>query len=479
MTTIRGRMLVSLLAGVALVLVASGGTVYFVARITLRSQLRRNVVDRARTFAALVGEDEEGLALDYEGSLAPESLGVWLRVTDDAGEIVAASPAWPLTQAPRDAPEDEPASTSVRLSTGAPAIWAGVRTTARRDDPDEEPDTPPLTGPEREVLVEVLASTSSAARAEGAVLLALASGALLACLGVSISVRRIVRQGLLPVSDLAHDVDALDASRPDESLPPRERPEELAPIAGAIESLLERLHAAMERERRFTDAAAHELRTPIAELALLADVADRYPDTDRVRACVRDARAIARELETLLDALLAAARGVDALDSGPSERVPVLAEARAVLDSLAQRCAERSLRARLEGDESASWTGPRGAVRAIVRNLIDNAVEHSAPGGDVIVRVSDTNAGANLTVENPPAALAPEDVPRIFEPFWRSERSRSDRRHRGLGLAVVASLAKGLGLTHSASLLNDGHLRVTIAPRAEHPARTTGSSTPG
>ncbi len=471
MTSLRRALLASILGGLVVVLALSGLVVFTAARSSLRAQHDHALVARARTFAALVLEEAPdplephepgGLAFDYVGPLGEGDLGVLLRITADDGEIIAQSPEWPAAaRGPRTRPTpgSEPALAGVEIGPGAAGRSVAVAAFALRD-PDE---VAALGGPAvsgRAILVEVIGRDAPLRRAESAVLAALVLGGLLAAAGTTAAVWFGVRRGLAPVGRLS---SALDGLGPRQLVLPSSVepcPEELRPITSAVHRLLARLRETIERERRFTDAAAHELRTPIAELRTIADVADRWPEPERLRACAAEARSIAGEMETLLENLLAVARGGQISERQAREPVALLPLARAV--ARARSDGAHGVSWAFEGDEHARWNAPKSAVLAIVRNLIDNAAEYTPRGGSVRVAAAKNGAGTKFEVENGPVSLAAADAARLFEPFWRADESRTDRRHRGLGLSIVASLGDGLGLRHNAVITPERRLRITL-----------------
>ncbi len=460
MKSLRRALFAYILGGLLLVLLLTGVAVYVVARSNLRAQLDEALVARARTFAALVVEEDGGLEFDYDGSIREEDAGVLVRVTTADGNPVAQSPGWPAElQRPDPMGPAAPTLRSLRLRTGEAARAVAIAVGAMLD-----PDDPRAPGERsgQTIVVEVIGRTGSVRAAESAVLGALVAGSLLAAAGTAAAVWIGIRRGLGPVRRLGSELDRIDARDPALPATADTYPEELQPIIAALDELLDRLRAAMQRERRFTDAAAHELRTPIAELRTIADVAARWPDGERLRHCVIETGSIAEEMEALLETLLAAARGGTAYAAHPAESVALLPLARAVAARELDGLHRRSVSCGFQGDENASWIGPRGAILAIVRNVVQNAAEYTADGGAVRISAMTSGTSTVFEAENGPVSLRPADVDRMFEPFWRAEESRSDRTHRGLGLSIVASLCDSLNLRRQVALTPDRALRVRL-----------------
>lgn len=474
MSSLRRALLVWILGGLVVVLLAAGGAVYLVARARFRAQHDESLVARAGTFASLAVveapdpldlDDDGGLAFDYHGPLSELDLGVLFRVTDEEGQVLAQSPDWPPDLAPPDEvpdPEEAPSLAHIDLPSGEPARIVSFTSRARFEPPDAD-DLALLPLSEEVVYVEVIGRLEPAQRAESALLAALLAGGALAALGAAATVTLGVRRALRPVRRLRAALACLDprALSPLGDAPTY--PEELRPMVLALDDLLSRAREALDRESRFTDAAAHELRTPIAELRTLAEVAERWPEPDRLRRLPAEAGAIAGELGGLLESLLAITRSADAMDQAAMEPVPLLPLARSICGASTADGAARMVAWEFSGDDSACWTGPRAAVNAILRNLIANAAEYTPDGGSVRITARATgSSAAAFVVENGPVSLRPEESGLIFEPFWRADPSRTDRRRRGMGLAIVSSLCHVLGLTVSAEVTQDGRLRVAI-----------------
>ena len=216
-------------------------------------------------------------------------------------------------------------------------------------------------------------------------------------------------------------------------------PEELAPVATAVDALIERLRGALEAERGFAANSAHELRTPIAAalaqsqrlLAELPDDATR----ERARAIAASLRRLARLSEKLLQ--LAKAEGGGLLAERPAPLAPVLA---LVVDEIARQadCADLLDVAVAPDGGPISDLDP-DAFAVLARNLIENAVKHGAPDTSVVVRL-DADA---LVVDDRGAVLPPDRLALLTRPFERGP-TRADGS--GLGLAIVAAICRGAGL---------------------------------
>ncbi|TBW33786.1 HAMP domain-containing protein [Siculibacillus lacustris] len=216
-------------------------------------------------------------------------------------------------------------------------------------------------------------------------------------------------------------------------------PDEIAPIAGAVDALLDRLRGALEAERSFTANSAHELRTPIAAALAQAQrlIAEMTDETGRERA--RAVAASLRRLSGLSEKLLqlAKAEGGGLIAEKAAPLGPVLA---LVVEEIDRRfdVAER-LDVAIPPDGGGPSDLDPDAFAVLARNLIENALKHGARDGKVAVRLGDHR----FEVENDGPAVAPDRLERLTRRF---ERGPTTAEGSGLGLAIVAAVCRGAGL---------------------------------
>ena len=144
--------------------------------------------------------------------------------------------------------------------------------------------------------------------------------------GVALLVPAVVRRGLRPLNAIAEHASRLQADSLLTPFPSQNLPRELMPITSRLNTLLERLSAAFERESRFTRSAAHELRTPIAEIRAAAEVALRWPEPEQSQRALADVVSVSVRVEALVESLLKMARharGRSASDRRPSQLPPL------------------------------------------------------------------------------------------------------------------------------------------------------------
>jgi len=286
----------------------------------------------------------------------------------------------------------------------------------------------------------------------------------------AIAIRRVVRSGLAPVNLIAEQAAAIEAHSLGKRFPADAMPAELHPICKRLNDLLARLEASFDRERRFNANVAHELRTPIAELRTLAEVNLQWPeDAAATRQAFQEALQIALQMETLVTSLLAIVR----CESGkqPLNREPVALAGliETIWQPLAVRAAAKQFAVRVDLDRACQLHTDRAMLQSIVTNLLANAVAHTPPRGTVHIRLQQTVGEFTFTVANTTDNLTAQDIPHLFERFWRKDPARSDSQHSGLGLAVAQTFAQALGLRLGAQLIAADTLTLELAgPSLSH-----------
>lgn len=252
-----------------------------------------------------------------------------------------------------------------------------------------------------------------------------------------------LRAGLKPLRRLTHSLSAsptpLIPAMTDDRVPI-----ELAPFTQAIDQLVARLQTSLERERRFTADAAHELRNPLAALRLELDLAAQSADdAGRTLHLQRSQEALDR-MQRLVTQLLMLAR-VENLteldDAGPLHLAGIAEQA---LRDASEQASARSIALSLDREGDDRVRGSRGLLAILVQNLLDNALRHAPAQGHVNVRVAGQADRVSLEVHDDGAGFSATDPTRPGERFHRPEGSLGEGSGLGLSIAhAIAGLHRG------------------------------------
>jgi len=237
--------------------------------------------------------------------------------------------------------------------------------------------------------------------------------------------------------------------------------DELKDLADTIDELLGRLDTALDGHKRFVANAAHELRTPLTvEHALLEEpLIDPDATLESFQANFERLLAISDQRGRLLESLLTLSSSEHARDRGEPVDLAGLTE-----QALRARGSALDLhRLKVEATITpARIFGDPALIERLVANLCDNAIHYNVPGGRVEVGTRLADGQAVFSVANTGAAVPPEQVDRLFEPFQRLHRVADDGHH-GLGLSIVRAIAVAHGATLTAHPRPEGGLAVEVA----------------
>jgi signal transduction histidine kinase len=238
--------------------------------------------------------------------------------------------------------------------------------------------------------------------------------------------------------------------------------DELRELGDTLDGLFARLEASFDAQRRFAANASHELRTPLTRERTLLQVtlADPAATTGTWEAAGRELLASNAEQEHLIEAMLTLASS----EAGTGEREPLdlaaitsaaVAAARPAIDRLGLHAQTAIQPAALDGDPFL--------IQQLAANLIDNAVRHNIPGGDIQICTTASDAGAVLSVTNSGQVIPAAEVDRLFQPFQRlgSRPARRDGGH-GLGLSIVKAIATAHAATITARPRPGGGLTIDV-----------------
>jgi two-component system OmpR family sensor kinase len=272
------------------------------------------------------------------------------------------------------------------------------------------------------------------------------SGALLSA-GAFVVSLGIANEGLRPLREFASGIARIDDRSLSSRLDMARAPSEVMSVGQRLNELLDRVEAALERERAFSADIAHELRTPLAGIRSALDVALRRPREMALdREALEDVRGAASRLQTLVDRLMWLVRldaGAVEVERQATELAPLVRETWLPLEADA---AAREL--------SVEWSVPEGLevhsdpvlAGIILRNVLENAVAYTDEKGRIAVRAVPRGDQVAFEVSNTGSLLSQEQVPHLLRRFTRGDTARSVVGSRcGLGLPLVEKIAGVLG----------------------------------
>ncbi len=268
-----------------------------------------------------------------------------------------------------------------------------------------------------------------------------------------------VARGLSPLVKLTSEV----ARREPDNLVPLDveaAPREVVPLIERLNRLFVRIDASLQKERRFTADAAHELRTPVAAIKAQAQVAlAASSEAERTHALDNAIRGCDRAAH-LIDQLLTLAR-IDTLGDEVAEPCQLRAIAVEVIAAIAPTALAQDVRLELtEGDEAVVRGNPV-LLRILLRNLIDNAVRHTPPGTSVRIDVTNEHGQERLSVTDNGPGIPEQELAKVAERFYRPVGTSASGS--GLGLSIVKRIAEIHAASLQLALQKDGNgLSVTV-----------------
>jgi two-component system heavy metal sensor histidine kinase CusS len=251
------------------------------------------------------------------------------------------------------------------------------------------------------------------------------------------------RKALAPVDDITRAAKSITVENLSRRLVVPDTCDELQRMSEAWNEVLERLDVAVQRIAKFTADASHELRTPIAVISAAAELAlrsDREPD--QYKDALQIIRTEAARITELTESLLSLARmDFNTLDM-PLAAVnmgQLVTELSRHLDPVA---AEKRIAftTGFPGNQ-VLVLGNHAWIRRLLLILLDNAIKYTQPGGTVGVDMRTANGKVFVMVRDSGPGIAPEDLPHIFERFYRADPARSLTEGSGLGLSIAKRIA--------------------------------------
>ena len=429
--TLRTR--VTFAAGVAVLVavVAVSVTVFVVVRANLRDRIDDSLRDHA--FQEHDLPTTEALAAHV-----PLVEDVFMQVVESDGEVVATleERALPVTAAVRAVARGDRAEawfdadvdgTPVRVVATSPRPGIAVEVGRSLAEVDETL---------RRLLVALVLISAAAVGLAALVGRLVAAAAEAPVHRVAAAAETVARTG-----ELSHHLDVAGG-------------DDLGRLAASFNTMLDTLADSLAQQRRLVADASHELRTPLATVRTNVEVLARSDELERHErdALIRDTVAQIGELTRLVGDLVELARGDG--EGEPLATFDLLETTRWAVETVRRNYPTITIR--LDGARSPVRGAPVRVARA-VSNLIDNAAKWSPPGGTVEITV---DQGA-VSVRDHGPGVAPDDLPRIFDRFYRSAAART-LPGSGLGLAIVKQVAESHGGSVTAEADADGGARFVL-----------------
>lgn len=447
-----GEILDWMLAPLLLLWPMSIAITYLVARSIANQPFDDALEDRVTVLAQQV----RGVDGRAEGQLAPGARDI-LRADDvDSVYFVLAGPDGAHLDGDRDLPQPKAAAGDERARSGAVAFrndsihgvpiriaYTYVNLDPLHERAGDGAREAPL------ALVQVAETLDKRAHLAGAIIKGVILPQFIILPVILGLVWFALSRGLSPLAELQGRIRA----RPQGDLSPidpRQVPEEISPLVGSFNDMLERLGETVEMQKRFIADAAHQMKTPLAGMRMQSELALRQVDPEEIHRSLEQLAKSSESATRLVNQLLALARAENQPQAGLAfDEVDLAHLARETVQDWVQASFAQRIDLGFEPPDAAdppvAIAGQPLMLREMLSNLIDNALRYTPPEGSVTVRVRREGELSLLEVEDTGPGIAPQERERVFERFYRILGSNA--QGSGLGLAIVREIARQHGAT--------------------------------
>ncbi|MBI4326263.1 MAG: heavy metal sensor histidine kinase [Chloroflexi bacterium] len=378
---------------------------------------------------AQVEESQGKLVWPLRGSHGEEGyarMAAWFEVWSEDGKLLLRH--WPVPETEAHARLGPPTGQQLRFysSEVEPGLFARIMERPARVE-------------HRDVILRILRDESGLRRTQRELADVFMFGLPLAVLLAVVGGWFVARRSLVPVGEMAGRAQEISASSLSQRLPVANPHDELGRLATVFNATLQRLESSFAELCRFAADASHELRTPLTALRAEGEVAlNNAREPEQFRQSIGAMLEEAQRLQDLVNSLLTLARGE--ADQQPLNRVPIELGALTgeVVESLRILADEKHQQLAAELNGEVSVAGDTALLRHALLNLIHNAIRYTPVGGRITVRCSQRDREAVIEITDTGEGIAPEHQAKVFDRFYRVDKTRSRAEGgAGLGLAIA------------------------------------------
>ena len=254
-----------------------------------------------------------------------------------------------------------------------------------------------------------------------------------------------VSRALRPIQDISATAVKISSGDLSQRINVAEAESELGQLAAVLNSTFARLETAFAQQKQFASDAAHELRTPVSVILTQTQMAlGRDRDAAGYKQTVEACQRAAQRMRKLIESLLELARfdaGQEVLKRLPFDLANTVKDSIDLVQTLAE---ERHVKI-ISELSPLPITGDSERIAQVVTNLLTNAIQYNKPDGEVRVQLESQGNLAVLTIADTGKGIAPEDLPRVFERFYRADKSRTGAGNSGLGLSICKAIVEAHG----------------------------------
>ncbi len=456
--TLKLRLTLWYAAATAVVLAVFAWVAYEIVEHRLGAELDRQLRIDFDVIEAQLDRDTTGqirwLVRGAHGDEGYARLSAWFEVWSEDKQLLFRH--WPVRDADIKRPMSAPLESSLRFYSIELEKDLHVRIMER-----------PARVHELGVIVRVFRDETDTRRTLAQIVEVFVLAAPLAVLLAALGGYFVARRSLAPVAAMAEQAKQITSESLAERLPNPNPHDELGQLAAVFNQTLLRLENSFVELKRFTADASHELRTPLTALRTVGEVALRQGDNPAaLRETIGSMLEEAQRLNDLIESLLTLARMESGKVSIKTEPVKLAELVNEVRDHLNVLATEKQQTIELSGDDGLSVTADRLLLRQALMNIVHNAVRYAPPQTRISIRTACRGGDACIEVADQGPGVAAEHHKKLFERFYRVDKSRSRAEGgHGLGLAIAKrSIEQQSGRIEMESELGKGSVFRIVLP---------------